>query len=260
MSVQQEKFKEIADAIREKTGSTDLIKPSEFASKVGEVYEAGQQSEYDRFWNYHQVDGTRTNYSGFFAGPAWTNDNANPKYDIKPEIFQYAMWNTGIKRLSKNFGKNGVIVDFNKCWQFSYAFSYSNIEYVEELDVSRKGSTMITQSMFSNCTKLVTIEKMICNEAFTYSNTSFASCTMLANIAIEGTIGCSFSFQWSPLTAESAINVITHLKDYSGTDSEFANTLTLSSKTKTALEAEGATSPNGNTWAEYIKDIGWNLA
>ena len=44
MSVQQVKFKEIADAIREKTNGTDKIKPSEFASKVNEVYEAGVKS------------------------------------------------------------------------------------------------------------------------------------------------------------------------------------------------------------------------
>lgn len=43
MSAQQEKFTEIADAIREKTGTTDLIKPSEFADKVSEVYDAGYE-------------------------------------------------------------------------------------------------------------------------------------------------------------------------------------------------------------------------
>ena len=50
MSVQQEKFTEIADAIRAKTGETDLIKPSEFAGKVKDVYDAGAKNELLRFW------------------------------------------------------------------------------------------------------------------------------------------------------------------------------------------------------------------
>ena len=37
MSIQQTKFKEIADAIRAKTGSSALIKPSEFASKISSI-------------------------------------------------------------------------------------------------------------------------------------------------------------------------------------------------------------------------------
>ena len=43
MSYQQEKFTEIANAIRNKTGTTDKIKPSEFATKVSDVYEAGYE-------------------------------------------------------------------------------------------------------------------------------------------------------------------------------------------------------------------------
>lgn len=41
MSVQQEKFREIADVIREKTGKTDPIKPSNFASEIHKVYDKG---------------------------------------------------------------------------------------------------------------------------------------------------------------------------------------------------------------------------
>ena len=41
MSYQQNKFKEIADKIRERTGTTDPIIPKDFASKIDDVYEAG---------------------------------------------------------------------------------------------------------------------------------------------------------------------------------------------------------------------------
>lgn len=41
MSIQQEKFKAIADKIREKTNKTDVIKPNDFVNKIDEVYNAG---------------------------------------------------------------------------------------------------------------------------------------------------------------------------------------------------------------------------
>ena len=45
MSVQQDKFKIIADKIREKTGTTEAIKPNNFAEKIDDVYQAGQNSQ-----------------------------------------------------------------------------------------------------------------------------------------------------------------------------------------------------------------------
>lgn len=41
MSIQQGKFKQIADKIREKLGTQDLIKPSDFVNKIDDVYKAG---------------------------------------------------------------------------------------------------------------------------------------------------------------------------------------------------------------------------
>lgn len=47
MSIQQEKFTDIANKIREKTNSSEKIKPDDFAKKIDEVYKAGQNSVYD---------------------------------------------------------------------------------------------------------------------------------------------------------------------------------------------------------------------
>ena len=44
------------------------------------VYDAGKQSEYDRFWDSFQQNGTRANYSFAFAGVAWTDETLQPKY------------------------------------------------------------------------------------------------------------------------------------------------------------------------------------
>ena len=225
MSVQQEKFKEIADAIREKTGSTDLIKPSEFANKIDEVYEAGQQSEYDRFWDGYQEKGKRRAYWGAFAERGWNDSNLKPKYPIIAS-------------------------------EANYMFFLNRATVIPQVEFTC-GSLL---SVFQNLYNAHTIQKLVLRDNGTQTFPStFNNAPYLANIIIEGVIGKSVSFQWSPLTAESAISVITHLKDYSGTDSEFVNTLTLSSSTKTALDNEGATSPNGNTWDDYITDIGWVL-
>ncbi len=48
MSVQQEKFKAIADKIREKTNTEDLIVPNDFADKIDDVYLAGRDSAMDK--------------------------------------------------------------------------------------------------------------------------------------------------------------------------------------------------------------------
>lgn len=46
------------------------------------VYEAGQKSEYDRFWDEFQQNGNRINYQYGFAGDGWKPENFKPKYPI----------------------------------------------------------------------------------------------------------------------------------------------------------------------------------
>lgn len=102
MSIQQQKFKEIADKIREKLGTTDSIKPSDFAGKIDEVYTAGQNAggggsdaptyeqgfedgkiaERDAFWDAYQDSGNRRNYTYAFYQSSWVDDIYHPKYPI----------------------------------------------------------------------------------------------------------------------------------------------------------------------------------
>ena len=85
MSIQQQKFKEIADKIREKTGTTDAIKPSEFASKIDDVYTAGQNAgggSMDAFWDVYQQNGERSNYQYAFYRDSWNDEIYRPKYPI----------------------------------------------------------------------------------------------------------------------------------------------------------------------------------
>lgn len=67
------------------------------------------------------------------------------------------------------------------------------------------------------------------------------------------------SFKSSPLSVESAKNLINVLVDCKGTDKEYKFSCIFSDATKTALEAEGATAPNGGTWLSYVEEKGWNI-
>lgn len=100
MSIQQEKFKAIADKIREKTGATELIKPNDFTEKINEVYDAGKQAEYDRFWDDFQNKGGATGCAYLFYGTgAWNMNLYKPKYNwyatyTAAAMFQGATWLT----------------------------------------------------------------------------------------------------------------------------------------------------------------------
>ena len=72
MVVQKEKFKEIADSIRLKTGETALIKPVDFAKKILEI--SGND------WDSIQARGERTDYSYAFANT--TYKTINPSYEL----------------------------------------------------------------------------------------------------------------------------------------------------------------------------------
>ena len=84
-------------------------------------------------------------------------------------------------------------------------------------------------------------------------------CYALVSIIAEGVIAMSISLSHSSLlTIESAKSFILCLKNYVGTDKEFACTITFNPATWELLDAEGETaSPNGNSWKTYIEDLGW---
>lgn len=83
MSTQQERFKLIADKIREKIGISELIKPSDFPEKIDEVFDAGKMSH----WDGLQQNGERTDYSYAFCNTNY--EEINPKYPITAEKVMY---------------------------------------------------------------------------------------------------------------------------------------------------------------------------
>jgi hypothetical protein len=131
------------------------------------------------------------------------------------------------------------------------AFMNSKIEHITMgANVTEAGSTLLSNS---TCHTLIWRGDIKTATKWTFSNAN-----KLANFSIGGKISASLTFTNSPLTIESAKNIINALEDYVGTENEFVNTITFSSTTLAYLEEEGATSPNGNTWLEYAYEKGWN--
>lgn len=70
---------------------------SEYANKVSEVYEAGKQAEYDKFWDNLQQNGNRRNYWGAFSGAGWNDEIFKPKYPLDNLAdATYLFYRTGI--------------------------------------------------------------------------------------------------------------------------------------------------------------------
>lgn len=221
---------------------------SEYGDKVAEVYEAGQKSEYDRFWDLYQPNGSgECNYSGAFAGKLWNENTFEPKYDIVPSSLQYTFWNTGIKDIPAALEKQGVILDTSKCTNWSQAFAFGRVVRVGLLVVAY-ASTLY--SLFNEARSLEDVEiKMSKDVSF---SASFNNCTSLVRLIITGTIGKNgLNLQWSPLLSkESILSIINAL---STTTTEltvtFSKTAVNTAFETTAGAADGTTSQE---WADLI--------
>ena len=134
------------------------------------------------------------------------------------------------------------------------AFSNSAISSVTIPD-----SVTSLKSAFNGCEKLTS---MIVGNGLTLINANaFRFIENLTDFTIASPIPSSISFAESTkLTIDSLKNIINALVDYSGTENEGVNTLTLNSTCNATLDAEGATAPDGLTWKEYVAAKGWLLA
>ena len=91
------------------------------------------------------------------------------------------------------------------------------------------------EGSFRGCTSLERVVGIDFSSATTTAN-CFLNCTKLTDITVYGEIPVSISFAQSPLTRESALSVLNHLKDISGTGTTL--TATFSPTTKELLEDE----------------------
>ncbi len=269
MSV-KEKMTAIAANIRSKTGKTEPLNLDEIANGVNEVYEAGRKQEWSDFWDEYQTNGKRTNYGYAFTGTmastpqiGWTDKTFKPKYDIKPKDANRMFHGCAITNLKQILEEQGVTLDMSDCTNASLMFGFATkITHIPELNFSSGTGTDCVTVLFSYCYALESVDKIIFPQENSFALTSFFnSCEKLKEVRFEGGICRSLSCSVSPLTVESMVSIINHLKNYAGTENAGKYTLTLKDTCKTLMAQQGVMDElGGKTYDAYIADIGWNLA
>ena len=185
------------------------------AENEQKVFEAGEKSEYDRFWDTY-LNPTRSSLAYAFAGSGWLTETFKPKYDIRPELEgAYYLFNSNRINvdLVEHLNKCGVVLDFSNATNVMYAFYDTRFTRVGEINLSKVTVASSANNLFSNSSKLVTIDKIVLPSSRVNLTNAFDNCTSLQNITFEGTIRYNLNVQSCPLTHDSLMNIINCLGD-----------------------------------------------
>ena len=187
-----DKLTAIGDAIREKTGSADLIPLSDMPNEIDAVYRKGAQSEHDAFWDAFQIRNNelRTSYEAAFQ--SWRHPCFTPKYDI----ILAGPYNTQAFRQAQGFDLYDMIVgrgltfDTSGATALTRTFNQSAIGKIPPLDLSSCTSLTSTFEamgrMFGYTTTTLVLNNL--REDCTFNRT-FYDALYFENITITGTIG-----------------------------------------------------------------------
>lgn len=251
----------ISDSIRSKLGITDVINAQKFPDKIEEVYNKGSADGWKEFQNALTGNGERKSYYRAFYEADFTKKRFDPI--IYPTNIGYAFLRYKGKEMPSGFDCSKAEYDEtttdHSIIPVLFAGHCLNLEHFPDMGIKPCGNI---SSMFIECTNLKTIEILRVLDITTYPST-FSYCKSLEYIRFEGTIGTSISFSYSPLDVESMKDIITHLKNYTGTENEGTYTLTLKDECKTILQEDTQTVELGGevyTYFELIAAKGWNLA
>jgi hypothetical protein len=228
---------EIKSAIEEKGVEVGDGRIDTYAQKIGEIptgdggydegYEAGQKSEYDRFWDNYQDNGNRTDYGYSFAGRGWNNETFKPKYDIIPKNTENMFATSLITDVISCLEKAKVVFDTSQDNSTTYLLNNSRVVRFPTYDSRSRGNMLYF--MYNN-SDLEYVEKIILKNdgSQTFGNYSFFRNPKLAEIRFEGVIGQDIIFNdCNALSRDSLMSIINALKDFSGTTT--TKTLTLGS-------------------------------
>ncbi len=176
------------------------------AENEQKVYEAGKKSQYDEFWDNHQQNGKRTDYTGGFSG--WNGNIFKPKYNMQPiaAVYMLAQF-TSETDLVEHLDNLGITLDFSKCTNFTNFMLWGQITRMGVID-----STAATAISFYYAYKMRTLDLLIIRDDGSTTLT-FEGAENLTNITIQGVIGKSTNMRWSPLSKNSITNVISVLSD-----------------------------------------------
>jgi hypothetical protein len=221
------------------------------AENVPKVYEAGQKSEYDRFWDNFQENGNRTVYGNAF-GSIWSGEIFKPKYDIRPTQ-AYMMFHNNMARyiIIDDFVQLcedlGIVFDTSNCGNFQYAFSTLGTKRLGVLNLSK--ATSLNNLFYSNY-HIQTIDEIISSESTPYNSTTFEGATSLTNIKFSGVIARDLNFSKNTkLTVASINSAISCLKDLTGTGTTLTLTLGTTNLAKLSDSEKAVATQKGWTLA-----------
>lgn len=249
---EESKIKAIADAIREKSGSLALYNTSEMPNGVNEVYEAGKQAEYDRFWDNFQktFDGSVLEFCrNLFCGGGWNKENLKPKYKMTPTLADGMFLNCGIYASEPiDFSAIKDKFDFSKARDFIDTFSNA---YMVNIDIDVPSQiTNIARMFKSNSFPQYSPNHISLKVSETVINwtETFSYCINLTDLCFKdgSVISRSVDLSRSPLTVESMKSVMNALKDYSAIGGTY--TLTLKKDRETMLTDEEKTVATNKGW------------
>ena len=156
---------------------------TDIAENVELVFEAGQKSEYDRFWDGFQDYGNRRDYDSAFIN--WNDETFKPKYDIIVKGWSSSLFRkSSITDLKGILEKQGVRLDTSESQAILQSFQDSSVTHIPEINATK--STNNNYLFASN--SILTIDKFIVVETTSYTNYTFL-CEILESVIFEGVIG-----------------------------------------------------------------------
>ncbi len=219
-------YKNIAEAIRLKTGNTDTFLPAQIPDGIDAVFEAGKKSEYDAFWDSWQENGSRRDYASGFSGTGWKDNIFYPKYDIKPYQIANMFWRTRMEiDLAKRLEDCKIALDLSVCGPDATTMFFDmRFTRLPALDFSR--CTKLND-VIGTAPNLVTVDSITINENATV-NRLCANCAALQNIQVLGTIG------------NSGIDLTASIKLSLDSIVSFVNALSITASGKSITFSQGA--------------------
>lgn len=213
-----------------------------------EVFEAGKQAEYNRFWDSFQRNGTRVSYYNAFAGPGWTIETLKPKYRIAPKETQYAdQYCTGLffhcnrGNPTIDFRTIAHLFDFSQLVNAVNLFGEARMDYITaNLPKASSLSGAFAQMWGATHTTIT----LTVSERCTNYNNCFASSSKLTNLFFTdgSVIAASIDLQSSPLIKESITSVVNALS------------ATATGKTATFKKTAKEAAFTADEWAALIAD------
>ena len=264
---------DVADAIREKKGTTDTILASNFDTEIASIEGGVDINEY--------LSDTITNGSNSLGGWAKTVKKMRSPLTVKGTDAQYMFYRYPLNELPQ--------LNTSNVTNMSYMFGYcNNLTTIPQLDTSNvtnmsamfnscNNLTTIPQlntsnvtnmsAMFNNCRRITTIPQLN-GEKITNINYAFGNCSLLENFNGLINLGQSYSTSQSAnsgsytldlssstkLTEQSIINILNNLYDIA---TKGCNTQTV---TLGATNLAKLTSTEGQQALASAQSKGWNVA